>query len=55
MVLLTQLIPLALIILAFILYAEETPQFLFNESNEKVLLALNRIGEINLKEKNILS
>lgn len=49
------LIPAIVAFFFFMIYVEETPQFLLKGSNEKSLKALNRIGYINYGIKDILS
>jgi len=50
-----QAIPISILFILFILYAEDTPFFLLKGSNSKALLALNRIGYINFGIKDILT
>lgn len=48
-------IPAIIMFFFFVLYVEETPQFLLKGSNDKALKSLNRIGYINYGLKDILS
>jgi hypothetical protein len=48
-------IPAIVAFVVFLIYVEETPQFLLKGSNEKSLKALNRIGYINYSIKDILT